>query len=53
VRQACYAGPEAGLGEYLAAYAAAGVGHFCLRFAGAHEAHQDAVARVRAGLRWG
>lgn len=51
-RQACYAGPEAGLGECLAAYAAAGVSHFCLRFAGGHQAHQDAVARVRAGLGW-
>jgi alkanesulfonate monooxygenase SsuD/methylene tetrahydromethanopterin reductase-like flavin-dependent oxidoreductase (luciferase family) len=51
-RQACYAGPEEGLAARLAAYAAAGVGHFCLRFAGDAEAQMDAVARVRRALGW-
>ena len=46
-RQACYAGPAAGAAEWLAAYAAAGVRHMVLRFAGEHERHLDALARIR------
>jgi len=51
-RQACYAGPEEGLAARLADYAAAGVGHFCLRFSGDAEAQMAAVARVRRALGW-
>jgi probable F420-dependent oxidoreductase len=51
-RQACYAGSAAGLAEWLSGYAAAGVRHMTLRFAGEHEAQQEAVARVRRTLGW-
>jgi len=51
-RQACYAGPVAGVSAYLAAYAQAGVTHFCVRFAGEHETHMTALARARATLGW-
>ena len=51
-RQACYAGPAAGLAEWLNAYAAAGASHLCLRFAGEHESQMAAVAKVRASLGW-
>lgn len=46
-RQACYAGPAAGLAEWLDGYADAGAGHLVLRFAGDHERHLDAVAKLR------
>ncbi|MBX9698391.1 MAG: LLM class flavin-dependent oxidoreductase [Acetobacteraceae bacterium] len=46
-RQACFAGTAAGARDWLAAYAAAGVGHFCLRFAGEHERQMDLVAGFR------
>src|SRR5262249_62013723 len=48
--QACYAGPGEGLGQWLRGYAAAGVDHFVLRFAGDHERHLDLVARLRNTL---
>ncbi len=51
-RQACYAGPAGGLGEWLNGYVQAGAGHLVLRFAGEHEQQMDAVARVRASLGW-
>ncbi len=51
-RQAHYAGPSGGLGEWLSGYAQAGAGHLVLRFAGDHVAHLDAVARVRNELGW-
>ena len=51
-RQACYAGPAAGVAEWLDAYAKAGAGHLCIRFAGEHEAHMAALAKVRASLGW-
>ncbi len=51
-RQACYAGPEAGLGAYLKSYADAGVSHLMLRFAGDPERQMEAAARVRRGLGW-
>jgi len=50
--QACYAGPLGGVAEYLDGYAKAGVTHFCLRFAGEHESHIAALAKVRVSLRW-
>ena len=46
-RQACYAGPAAGLGEWLNGYVEAGADHLVLRFAGDHERHLDAVANLR------
>ena len=51
-RQACYFGPAASFGDWLAAYAQAGASHLVLRFAGDHERQMDAVARVRARLGW-
>jgi len=51
-RQACYAGPVSGVAEYLAAYAQAGVTHFCVRFAGEHESHMTALAKARVSLGW-
>ncbi|MGD0430196.1 MAG: LLM class flavin-dependent oxidoreductase [Acetobacteraceae bacterium] len=50
--QACYAGPVSGVAEYLEAYSKAGAGHLCIRFAGDHEAHMSALAKVRASLNW-
>ncbi len=52
LRQACYAGPVAGVAEYLEAYAKAGVTHFCVRFAGEHESHMTALAKARRSLGW-
>lgn len=46
-RQVCFAGPAAAARDWLAAYAAAGVQHFCLRFAGEHERQMDIVAGFR------
>jgi alkanesulfonate monooxygenase SsuD/methylene tetrahydromethanopterin reductase-like flavin-dependent oxidoreductase (luciferase family) len=51
-RQACYAGPVAGVAAYLEAYARAGVSHFCVRFAGEHETHMAALAKARVSLGW-
>ena len=45
-RQACYAGPAAGLPAWLDAYAQAGASHLVLRFAGDHERHLSAVAKL-------
>ena len=50
--QACYAGSAEGLRALLAEYAQAGVQHFVLRFAGAHERHLEALAAARAALGW-
>lgn len=46
-RQACYAGPAAGLKDWLDSYTDAGAGHLVLRFAGDHERHLSAVAKLR------
>ncbi len=52
-RQACYAGPEAGIAEWLASYAAAGASHLMVRFAGGdHPPQLAAIARVRSALGW-
>lgn len=51
-RQVCYFGPAAGFGDWLAQYAQAGASHLVLRFAGDHQRHMDAVARVRTRLGW-
>lgn len=50
-RQACYAGPGAGLLPWLDAYAQAGASHLVLRFAGEHERHLQAVSRLLSGWR--
>jgi alkanesulfonate monooxygenase SsuD/methylene tetrahydromethanopterin reductase-like flavin-dependent oxidoreductase (luciferase family) len=46
-RQACFAGSRGAARDWLAAYGAAGVEHFCLRFAGDHERQMDVVAGLR------
>jgi probable F420-dependent oxidoreductase len=51
-RQASYAGPAAGVAEWLAAYASAGASHLVLRFAGDDEAHMEALSEVRTTLGW-
>ncbi len=42
--QACYAGPRAGLAEWVAEFVAAGAEHLILRFAGRHDSHLEACA---------
>lgn len=49
-RQVCFAGPAAAARDWLAAYAAAGAQHICLRFAGEHERQMDIVAGFRGEL---
>lgn len=51
-RQMSYAGPAAGAGAWLKAYADAGVSHLVLRFAGDHELHLETAARLRRDLGW-
>ena len=46
-RQQNYAGPAAGAAAWLAGFIRAGATHLVLRFAGEHERHLEAVARVR------
>jgi hypothetical protein len=50
-RQACYAGPNDGLAEWLQGYARAGTTHLVLRFAGEHERHLETVAALRSSAR--
>jgi hypothetical protein len=50
--QACYAGPSAGVAEYLDTFAKAGANHMCIRFAGEHETHMKALAKIRVSLGW-
>ncbi|MEA2742578.1 MAG: hypothetical protein QOG25_949 [Acetobacteraceae bacterium] len=45
-RQACYAGPPEGVAEWLNSYTLAGASHLVLRFAGDHERHLAALARL-------
>ena len=45
-RQRCYAGGQAGARALIADYAAAGVGHIVLRFAGDHERHLELLAGI-------
>lgn len=42
-----YAGSASGAAEWLDKYAQAGVNHLVLRFAGDHERHLEAVAKIR------
>ncbi|MEM7339553.1 MAG: LLM class flavin-dependent oxidoreductase [Actinomycetota bacterium] len=48
--QACYAGPRAGLTEWVAAFVEAGAEHVILRFAGAHDSHLEACSTLGAEL---
>jgi alkanesulfonate monooxygenase SsuD/methylene tetrahydromethanopterin reductase-like flavin-dependent oxidoreductase (luciferase family) len=45
-RQACYAGPAAGLSAWLDSYIRVGASHLSLRFAGDHERHLQTVAKL-------
>ncbi len=45
-RQVNYAGPAAGLPEWLDSYTQAGATHLVLRFAGDHEHHLDIVSKL-------
>jgi alkanesulfonate monooxygenase SsuD/methylene tetrahydromethanopterin reductase-like flavin-dependent oxidoreductase (luciferase family) len=49
-RQSCYAGPSAGLAEWLGGYIAAGVSHLVVRFAGDPERQLEMLAAIRPGL---
>jgi probable F420-dependent oxidoreductase len=49
-RQANYAGPAAGVVEFLAGFVEAGASHLVLRFAGDHQRHLEAVAKIRDQL---
>lgn len=51
-RQMSYAGSVAGAAAWLKAYVDAGASHLVLRFAGDHERHLDAAARIRRDLGW-
>ena len=51
-RQANYAGPAAGAGEWLKAYVDEGASHLVLRFAGDAERNMETVARLRGELGW-
>jgi probable F420-dependent oxidoreductase len=48
--QACYAGPRAGLAEWVAAFVDAGAEHLILRFAGGHQSHLEACSTLRSEL---
>jgi probable F420-dependent oxidoreductase len=47
-RQACYAGPPGGIGDWLRGFVDAGASHLVLRFAGDAERHLEAMAGLRA-----
>jgi alkanesulfonate monooxygenase SsuD/methylene tetrahydromethanopterin reductase-like flavin-dependent oxidoreductase (luciferase family) len=49
-RQMSYAGPAAGFQDWLEGYAAAGVNHIVLRFAGDHERHLRTLADIRGKI---
>jgi len=51
-RQAVYSGPASGVASWLDGYAQAGATDLVLRFAGDHEHHLEALAKVRASLGW-
>ena len=48
--QACYAGPRAGLTDWVAPFVAAGAEHLILRFAGNHDTHLEACSTLGAEL---
>ena len=50
-RQVCYAGPIAGLIEWLQGYVTAGASHLIVRCAGDHERHLEVLAALKGKLR--
>ncbi|MEL6982068.1 MAG: LLM class flavin-dependent oxidoreductase [Actinomycetota bacterium] len=48
--QACYAGPRAGLIDWVAPFVEAGAEHLILRFAGNHDTHLEACSTLGAEL---
>lgn len=44
--QACYAGPRAGLADWVAEFVTAGAEHLILRFTGDHDSHLDACSTL-------
>ena len=48
--QACYAGPRAGLTEWMAEFVTAGAEHLILRFAGNHDSHLEACSTLGGEL---
>lgn len=48
--QACYAGPRAGLADWVGHFVAAGAEHLILRFAGDHDRHLEACSTLVADL---
>jgi alkanesulfonate monooxygenase SsuD/methylene tetrahydromethanopterin reductase-like flavin-dependent oxidoreductase (luciferase family) len=51
-RQKSFAGPAQAAAAWIKSYADAGATHLVLRFAGDHERHLDAAARIRSELGW-
>ena len=49
-RQVCYAGPIAGLTEWLQGYVTAGAQHLIVRCAGDHERHLGILAALKGRL---
>jgi alkanesulfonate monooxygenase SsuD/methylene tetrahydromethanopterin reductase-like flavin-dependent oxidoreductase (luciferase family) len=49
-RQRSYAGPKAGVAEWLNGYVTAGCSHLVLRFAGDHERHMETIAGLRGQI---
>jgi probable F420-dependent oxidoreductase len=49
-RQACFAGSVQGAAEWIDGYVREGARHLVLRFAGDHERHLDAFAKIRESL---
>ena len=51
-RQGSFAGPPAGAGGYVKAFADAGASHLIVRFTGDHEHNLETFTRLRADLGW-
>ncbi|MPZ30518.1 MAG: LLM class flavin-dependent oxidoreductase [Rhodospirillales bacterium] len=51
-RQKSFAGPAAEAAAWIKSYADAGATHLVLRFAGDHDRHLEAAARIRRDLGW-
>jgi alkanesulfonate monooxygenase SsuD/methylene tetrahydromethanopterin reductase-like flavin-dependent oxidoreductase (luciferase family) len=50
--QACYGGPAEGAAEWLKGFVDQGCEHLMLRFAGDHDRHLEAFAKLREALGW-
>jgi alkanesulfonate monooxygenase SsuD/methylene tetrahydromethanopterin reductase-like flavin-dependent oxidoreductase (luciferase family) len=51
-RQACYAGPAGGVGEWINGFVEAGASHVVLRFAGDHQRNLETFAALRGRFGW-